>query len=28
LFTKNIDDIKGESLEELFIEEGRKWMII
>lgn len=24
LFTKNIDDIKGESLEELFIEEGRK----
>lgn len=28
LFTKNMDDIKGESLEELFIEEGRKWMII
>lgn len=28
LFTKNIDDIKGESLEELFIEEGRKWTII
>lgn len=28
LFTKNIYDIKGESLEELFIEEGRKWMII
>lgn len=28
LFTKNIDDIKGESLEELFIEEGRKWMTI
>ena len=24
LFTKNIDDIKGESLKELFIEEGRK----
>lgn len=24
LFTKNMDDIKGESLEELFIEEGRK----
>lgn len=28
LFTKNMDDIKGESLEELFIEEGRKWTII
>ena len=28
LFTKNIDDIKGESLKELFIEEGRKWMTI
>lgn len=28
LFTKNMGDIKGESLEELFIEEGRKWMII
>lgn len=28
LFTKNMDDIKGESLEELFIEEGRKWMTI
>ena len=28
LFTKNMCDIKGESLEELFIEEGRKWMII
>lgn len=27
LFTKNIDDIKGESLEELFIEEGSKWKI-
>lgn len=24
LFTKNMDDIKGERLEELFIEEGRK----
>ena len=28
LFTKNMDDIKGESLEELFVEEGRKWTII
>lgn len=28
LFTKNMDDIKGERLEELFIEEGRKWTII
>ena len=28
LFTKNMEDIKGESLEELFIEEGRKWMTI
>lgn len=27
LFTKNIGEIKGESLEDLFIEEGRKWMI-
>ena len=27
LFTKNIDEIQGESLEDLFIEEGTKWMI-
>lgn len=27
LFTKNIGEIKGESLEDLFIEEGSKWMI-
>ena len=27
LFTKNINEIKGESLEDLFIEEGSKWMI-
>ena len=27
LFTKNIGEIKGESLEDLFIEEGTKWMI-
>ena len=27
LFTKNIDEIQGESLEDLFIEEGSKWMI-
>ena len=27
LFTKNIGEIKGESLEDLFIEEGRKWKI-
>lgn len=28
LFTKNIGEIKGESLEDLFIEEGTKWKII
>ncbi len=27
LFTKNISDIKGESLEDLFLEEGAKWKI-
>lgn len=27
LFTKNIGEIKGESLEDLFIEEGTKWKI-
>ena len=27
LFTKNIGEIKGESLEDLFIEEGTKWII-
>lgn len=27
LFTKNINEIQGESLEDLFIEEGSKWMI-
>ena len=27
LFTKNLDEIQGESLEDLFIEEGMKWMI-
>ena len=28
LFTKNIGEIKGESLEDIFIEEGTKWKII
>lgn len=28
LFTKSIDEIQGESLEDIFIEEGRKWKII
>ena len=27
LFTKNLDEIQGASLEDLFIEEGTKWMI-
>ena len=27
LFTKNLDEIQGASLEDLFIEEGMKWMI-
>lgn len=27
LFTKNINEIQGESLEDLFIEEGTKWKI-